>query len=601
MSDSQYEADAHGLKLNDFVFILFKHKWKILLSGTAGIVAAVGAYFLLPSVYESQAKLLVRYVVEKSAVDDPSVKTPGASDGMNLINSELEILTSQDLIIQVAEAVGIDQLLRKRIARDAQSGASWSVPEPELKATRTIRQNLRVTAVKETNIISVSYKNTNPDMAVKVLQELVSRYFDKHLEVHRSTGAFDFVRRETDQLRSQLNQTEKELKELDDRAGIISPAVTETNLTADLARAEEESSITGAELAAQQARVTEVQRRVAFTRERDLLTEKAALNGLEAKNDTLKARVDEIRERLKKFSELRAQLAELERRKEVQETNYKYFESTLERARIDETLDPSRMPNISVVQKPLTAEKYTKDKVILVISLALGGLAVGVAIAFLKELVIDRTVKRQVELETRLAIPLPYVLSIPYFSRNGHSPLFLRGTAEEARMPVAGPDMALCSRNEFMWPFCEAIRDRLILDFDLNGMRHRPKLVAVIGCSIGAGTTTIATELAASLSKTSEKVTLVDQLSAEKRWLITAFAESDFDYVVYDLPCLSDTSPTLALAGFMDRVLLVVEAEKSNREVVKRAYTQLASVKAKVLVVLNKRRSYGPKWLRIES
>jgi Mrp family chromosome partitioning ATPase len=48
----------------------------------------------------------------------------------------------------------------------------------------------------------------------------------------------------------------------------------------------------------------------------------------------------------------------------------------------------------------------------------------------------------------------------------------------------------------------------------------------------------------------------------------------------------------------MDKVLLVVEAEKSDREVVKRAYAQLASVKAKVLVVLNKGRSYGPKWLK---
>ncbi|HYZ73920.1 MAG TPA: Wzz/FepE/Etk N-terminal domain-containing protein, partial [Chthoniobacterales bacterium] len=259
MSDHEYEADAPSLDLNDFLLILFKHKWKILLCATAGVATSVAAYFLIPTVYESQAKLLVRYVVEKSAIDalDPSVKPPSA-DSMNLINSEVEILTSEDLIMQVAQAVGIERLLQTPGYKDVGSKMDGSVPEPEVKAGQILRQNLRVTAVKDTNIISVSYKNTNPAMAVRVLQELVSRYFDKHLEVHRSTGAFEFVRRETDQLRSQLHQTDKELKELDDQAGIISPAQTEANLTAELLKAEEELSIANADFEAQKVRVQKI-------------------------------------------------------------------------------------------------------------------------------------------------------------------------------------------------------------------------------------------------------------------------------------------------------------------------------------------------------
>jgi polysaccharide biosynthesis transport protein len=709
MSDPEYyEADPNSLNFSHLLFILFKHKWKILLCATAGMVASVAAYFLLPTVYKSEAKLLVRYVVDKSAVDvlDPDVK-PSSADSMNLINSEVEIITSEDLIMQVAKAVGIERLLQTPgykgagskmdvSVKGAGSKMDGSVPEPEVEAAQSLLANLQVTAVKETNIISVSYKNTDPAMAVRVLQELVSRYFDKHLEVHRSTGAFEFVRRETDQLRSQLNQTEKELKELDDQAGIISPAQTEANLTAELTKAEEELSIANAELAAQKARVQRIVSGLAWaqvngsdkntslavssdtnqqyqalvsrltrlrqietellatytpentkvkvvrsqiaevekrrqdleekypglldsalagspsqTARHELVTEKAQLLALEAKTEALATRVNGIRERFQKFSGLRAQLADLGRRKEVEETNYKYFESSLERARIDETLDPSRMPNISVVQKPLTAEKYSKDKRTLVLSLAFGGWAIGIGIALLKELVLDRTVKRRVELETRLSIPL--VLSIPYFNRNGHSPLSLCDTAEESLQIVrrgAPPNTALWNGDEFIRPFCEAIRDRIILDFELNGMTHRPKLVAVTGCSDGAGASTLAKGLATSLLETHEKIILVDHLFVEniattrksdKRRLITSFEGSDFDYVIYDLPCLSDTSPTLALASFMDKVLLVVEAGKSDREVVKRAYAQLASVKAKVLVVLNKGRSYGPKWLRTEA
>ena len=54
----------------------------------------------------------------------------------------------------------------------------------------------------------------DPQIATLVLQELLSRYFVKHLEVHRSAGAFDFVTQQTDQVRARLNQTEDALKSL---------------------------------------------------------------------------------------------------------------------------------------------------------------------------------------------------------------------------------------------------------------------------------------------------------------------------------------------------------------------------------------------------
>src|SRR4029077_1427760 len=95
------------------------------------------------------------------------------------------------------------------------------------------------------------------------------------------------------------------------------------------------------------------------------------------------------------------------------ETNYRYFEASLERARIDETLDPSRMPNISVVQKPSPALSAIGDVKKIVIGLAIGGLALGIGLALLIELVLDRTLKRPLELETRLNIPL--FLSVPNF------------------------------------------------------------------------------------------------------------------------------------------------------------------------------------------
>ena len=54
------------------------------------------------------------------------------------------------------------------------------------------------------------------------------------------------------------------------------------------------------------------------------------------------------------------------------------------------------------------------------------------------------------------------------------------------------------------------------------------------------------------------------------------------------------------MAAFMDKLLLVVEAEKNNRDVIRRGYAKLTAERPNLAVVLNKTRSYVPKLLDSE-
>jgi polysaccharide biosynthesis transport protein len=63
------------------------------------------------------------------------------------------------------------------------------------------------------------------------------------------------------------------------------------------------------------------------------------------------------------------------------------------------------------------------------------------------------------------------------------------------------------------------------------------------------------------------------------------------------MPPLSQTSPTVGMAGFMDKLLLVVEADQTNREAVRRGYASLTNTRNNVSVVLNKTPSFVPKWV----
>ena len=726
--------------MNDILFAVFKHKGKILLGAVLGLAAAVTVYLLYPTAYQSEAKLLVRYVLDRSPVDpidgasaQSSVSTGFGRTSENVIGSEAEILSSWDLALQVAEAIGPKRLLPE--LGDAATPTA---------AAGVVSSGLEVVTRPKSDIISVSYMNSDPQLAAIVLDEIVKRYFTKHLEVHRSAAAFDFVTQQADQVRARLNETEDTLKNLKAKAGIRSVADNTGTISADVVKIEDQYAAAETEFAEQTARVRQIEESIGaggatpsankqkspkaaptvtphapssedvqqyqalvgrlnqlrqtrldmlgkYTPENELVklnqteinnierqkrdlekkfvdlgsqaptaagggasqvdigAERARLAGTQARMDTLKNRLDE---RVRQLSETGSRIADLERKRDLEETNYKYFQAAVEKARVDEALDPSKMPNISVVQKPSPAKIVLGKRDKIALMLAGGGIAVSIALAVVTELFLNQTVKRPVELENQLGAPL--MLSIPYSRpmKRLQQPRKKRGRGtSELIVPTANGhgNVASWEVNHFIRPYAEAIRDRLNLYFELNRMTHKPKLVGVTGFTEGAGSSTLAAGLAASLSEMGDgKVLLVDvnlgvsgvhpffegrpayplstalqpsssiDSASENLYLATVappgagpmqvalkrffdlmpnLKASDFDYIIFDMPPLSDTNPTLGMARFMDKLLLVVEAEKSGRDVVKRGYTQLSAARANVSVVLNKTRSYIPRAL----
>ena len=724
MPAHQLENQPSTFMVHNALLAAFRHKWLIIICTITGLLAATCVWLFYPPIYASQAKLLVRYVLDRSAVDPIEGKTGGTTAvSENIVASEVQILTSWDLAVQTAEALGAKRLLPEKGEKASVEGAA-----------QTISSGLEVLSSRNSNIIFVTYKNRHPELAAGVLNELVNRYFIKHLEVHRSAGAFDFVSQQTDAVRARLNQTEDQLKALKLKAGIFSLSESTTGISSEMARVDDQLRTAQSELAEEEARVKQIEetsgvsttggstgsgakpgaspaatsapnRNLAeyqaiiarltqlrqtqlemlskYTAENvlvkmnrqqiedlenqkqnlenkypdlalkgapirgqmDLGAERARMVGMRAKVEDLRARKTDLLNRMKQLSDVGPQIAALERTKELEEANYKYFQGTLEKARVDEALDPSKMPNISAVERPTPPSLVTRARDKMMLGLAGGGLGLGLGLALLSEFMFDRSFKRREELE--LQIHTPVMISIPYQSSNGRPRLPWKKQLQNGESDRA--DRAPWDSEHFIRRYAEAIRDRLGLYFELQGITHKPKLVGITGFKAGAGASTLAAGVAAALSETGDgKVLLVDvnaasgqvhpfflgkpaaslssaiqpaaaitsaadnlylatvsrpnskatQLGLKKFFaLVPNLKASDFDYIIFDMPPLNQTSPTIGLAALMDKVLVVVEAEKNNREVVKRGFRELIGARADVSVVLNKTRSYGPHWL----
>ncbi len=744
------------MTVGDVYYVLFRHKWKIVILSLAGFAAAAGFYFLQPPPYQSQAELLIQYVSQAGTLplvgSGEKVIVPDAT-GDSVINSEIQILTSLDVANQAVATIGAASILAK-------VGGGSNVTA----AAALVRNSLRVEpAGKDSSVILVTFKHPDLQIVQPVLTEVINDYLQKHREIHSPEGQYDdALGREKDNWSARLNDTEKQLADLKNKNGIISLEDAKKGLADRIAQvqgaiSDAQANLAGYEAAMKQlgtpplekpetvvtnappaAPADQVDAYNAICANLDTLHQKEQAYLLQgftksnvlvldleaqlaraqtAKADLEKqypqiassrtaspatggqpaaaatdpqaqlAQVASLQEKLKVWNSQLGQLqtqatnlnslgpviAQLEQLKADQQSYVQVLTEGLQKSHVSKALDTGKAPNIKWVQSPSPPFQDWKKTRKTVAMLAFGGIFASLALAFLIELVLDRSVRRPVEIETRLKMPL--FLSIPDTSRNGHARLAEAATrrqllmknpdqAAEGKAPVGdgGPapsgkngDMQVVSaeRNPALHPFCEALRDRLIVYFEVHNLTHKPKLVSVTSASPGAGVSSIAAGLAASLSETGDgNVLLVDMnaeqgasqqfyrgkagcgldtaLTAEtkqealvqenlyvvngnansselprilpKRFsaLVPKLKASDYDYIIFDMPPVSQTSLTSRLSRFMDMTLLVVESEKTSREVVQQANTWLVESGATVGAVLNKTRKYVPERLHQE-
>ena len=761
------ESSAPSFNLGDLYYLFFRHKWKILLIFLAGLLGSVAFYFVKPPVYLSEAKILIRYIMEgkaaTSAKDDSQMKSPDAG-GANIINSEIEILTSLDLAALVADAVGPEKILAK-----------LGGGHDRLTAALVIHEGLKVEVPNRSSVLLLTFRHRDPSVVQPVLTQLAEVYLKRHVEIHQGVGVLDdFFSRQADQSRARLSTTEADLKRLKADTQIISLDETKNDYMELMGRLRQELLSAEAELAerrtllgdlvklhpapatatnpapnaladpsptvgpnpevaatpeqsdqyrraayeldALQQRLTDLRTRYtdehfqvrnvlqlvqeaagrkaalvaacpALTRlaplpasgsppnpvvesprnALDLPAEGLRVAALEAKVKVLASQLEKVRTDASRVMDAEPALTQLQRQKEAEETSLRFYSSSLDQARTDESLGTGKITNISVVQSPSPPARDLKGVLKPLLVIFLVGCFGGLGFGFVSDRILDQTVKSVADVERLVRVPM--FLSVPdtawkggfhlpWFARNGHAPPTLsnghsptngNGALPNGSAPPA-PALAVApwDAQHVLRPHFEGLRDRLITYFEVREMNHKPKLVAVTSCRDRAGVSTLAAGLAAALSETGDgNVLLVDMnlaagaahdfyqgkptcgLSAAlenstrdpafvqenlyvvsvhetnnqklprvlpKRFahLVPHMKASDYDYIIFDMPPVTQTSVTARLAGYMDMVLMVIESEKTGQQIVQRASGLLHESRATVATILNKHRAYVP-------
>src|ERR1051326_1715509 len=183
--------------------------WTLIMLAAAGLVCV-----LMTPQYKAESRLEIL----KQDTSGLSLNTGGASDvssdplDFNMtLQTQLAVLKSDVLAWQVMKELklvdGKDLTFSDAAAASASTDAGNPPPaKAPVRALKTFKASLKVNAISGTRLIAVSYMHPDPNMAAKIVNQLVSDFVEYNFQVryNATTKATDWLRPQPVGLQSQV-------------------------------------------------------------------------------------------------------------------------------------------------------------------------------------------------------------------------------------------------------------------------------------------------------------------------------------------------------------------------------------------------------------
>ena len=214
----------------EFLSVLFKKRVALLTTFLAlATLVTVGSYLLTP-MYEADAKLLIgsgREFQTKPEAGDGQVLAPYLTK-QEVMNSELEILSSTDLAAAAINSVGLAKVY-PTIAANPPSNM-----RPIDAAIKKFAKDLKVQAPAMSEVITLAFRNADRGVAIQTLSTFIRLYQEKHASVFGSNHS-SFFDQQIESYESKLRELTRKITDLRQSQSLFDVDAQRTQLIQDRA------------------------------------------------------------------------------------------------------------------------------------------------------------------------------------------------------------------------------------------------------------------------------------------------------------------------------------------------------------------------------
>ncbi|MER3395999.1 MAG: hypothetical protein C4318_00815 [Acidimicrobiia bacterium] len=174
------EEQRRALELRDYITILKRRKWFIIVPATSIVVATLIASVLTTPIYQASTDIMITLNPQAAAVADISVP---AVDAQRELQTQIQVILSKPVAEEVVKRLGL------------QSG-------PE-----AVQSKISAQILGQTNIIRVSARHPSPAMARDLANNVAGTYIDL-----RRKAALDNYAKQAAEIQQKLDEATAELK-----------------------------------------------------------------------------------------------------------------------------------------------------------------------------------------------------------------------------------------------------------------------------------------------------------------------------------------------------------------------------------------------------
>jgi uncharacterized protein involved in exopolysaccharide biosynthesis len=211
-----------SLSPSHLAYLLFKRLRVFLGVLTVSISLYCGLVLTQKSQYESTASVLVKVVDQELVTPDQFSEQQGrgaasaANMAKQIINSELVIITSEDVLRSALERVGVT-----KVYPEIQQQAAKAHVPPMSMAVEKLLKDVTISVNNDTNVLMLSLFNSDPRVARQGLQALVASTIDKQALVMRDPR-LQFLETKLANLKTESDKARQTLLEYKQHTGITS-------------------------------------------------------------------------------------------------------------------------------------------------------------------------------------------------------------------------------------------------------------------------------------------------------------------------------------------------------------------------------------------
>ena len=228
---NELDLDIHGI----LRAIVRRRMWIYVCTGSMVALAALACLFMTPQ-YKAESKLeILKQDTSGLSLNSAGASPDASSDPLDFnvtLQTQLGVLKSDVLAWQVmkelkqVDAKDFSSNPPSDTARPAQQPTEDDYPTPDKRASRALtrfKSSLKVKTIPGTRLISVSYMHPDPQMAARIVNQLVSDFVEYNFQVryNATAKATEWLGRQLVDLKSQVEKSQERAVQLQKESGIF--------------------------------------------------------------------------------------------------------------------------------------------------------------------------------------------------------------------------------------------------------------------------------------------------------------------------------------------------------------------------------------------